>query len=45
MTKSKIQMHTPMAKEHSSTVPVFFITVFRSGQTTFYSSLFISRNH
>ena len=34
-----------LAKEHSSTVPVFFITVFRSGQTTFFSSLFISRNH
>lgn len=37
-------MHAPIRREQSNTVPVFFATVCLSGQTTFFSSLFISRN-
>ena len=37
-------MHTPINREHSNTVPVFFSTVCRVGHTTFFISLFISRN-
>ena len=44
-TPSKIQMQAPTATEHSSTVPVFLAVVLPSGQTTFFSSLLISRNH